>query len=65
MKSIQLIARDIDYSDEAKTNLCEMQKECDEFILKEKPRFCLTFQTNQSALQFTEDLFQHLVETLE
>ena len=25
MKSIQLIARDIDYSDEAKTNLCEMQ----------------------------------------
>ena len=39
MKSIQLIARDIDYSDEAKTNLCEMQKECDEFIFEGRTPF--------------------------
>ena len=38
-KSVQLIARDMDYSDEAKTNLCEMQKECDEFIFEGRAPF--------------------------
>lgn len=38
-RSVQLIARDIDYSDEAKTNLCEIQKECDEFIFGDRIPF--------------------------
>lgn len=38
-KSVQLTARDMDYSDEAKTKLCGMQKECDEFIFEGRTPF--------------------------